>query len=167
MARLVNPPGSAYRSETGGLMEALRTLTVQQSRSGLFIYAIRSNNISCLVRDYHRKYYVPYNLCLIICGGVSQQSLLQVLQDQVESSIIKHTAHKPKDWKRPFVETPTAHRIRLTDIKREEVEFPEDDETAGEVHLSMPSSDPLDFLTGTVGKALKCRIQFELISLGP
>ena len=31
MQRLMNPPGSAYRSETGGLMEALRVLTVEQS----------------------------------------------------------------------------------------------------------------------------------------
>ena len=31
MQRLLNPPGSAYRSETGGLMEALRVLTVEQS----------------------------------------------------------------------------------------------------------------------------------------
>lgn len=31
MQRLINPPGSAYRSETGGLMEALRALTIEQS----------------------------------------------------------------------------------------------------------------------------------------
>jgi hypothetical protein len=29
--RLLNPPASAYRSETGGLMEALRKLSVEQS----------------------------------------------------------------------------------------------------------------------------------------
>lgn len=31
MQRLINPAVSAYRSETGGLMEALRVLNVQQS----------------------------------------------------------------------------------------------------------------------------------------
>jgi Zn-dependent M16 (insulinase) family peptidase len=31
--RLLYPSGSAYRSETGGLMEALRVLTVEQSQS--------------------------------------------------------------------------------------------------------------------------------------
>ena len=31
MQRLINPVDSAYRSETGGLMEALRVLNVQQS----------------------------------------------------------------------------------------------------------------------------------------
>ena len=29
--RLLNPPESAYRSETGGLMAALRKLTAEQS----------------------------------------------------------------------------------------------------------------------------------------
>jgi hypothetical protein len=36
MQRLLNPPGSAYRSETGGLMEALRVLTVEQSTISIF-----------------------------------------------------------------------------------------------------------------------------------
>lgn len=31
MQQLINPKGSAYRSETGGLMEALRVLSVEQS----------------------------------------------------------------------------------------------------------------------------------------
>ena len=31
MSRLLNNLGSAYRSETGGLMEALRSLTIEQS----------------------------------------------------------------------------------------------------------------------------------------
>lgn len=150
MARLVNPPGSAYRSETGGLMEALRNLTVQQSWFYLFFLVFEKDMNEPLVRDYHQKYYVPYNLCLIICGSVSQQSLLKVLQDQVEASIVKHAASKPRDWKRPFIETQTAYRIRLSETKSEQVEFPEDDETAGEVHLSMPGSAPSDYLTGTV-----------------
>jgi len=35
MQRLLDPPGSGYRSETGGLMEALRVLTPEQSAQGL------------------------------------------------------------------------------------------------------------------------------------
>ena len=31
LQRLLEPPGSGYRSETGGLMEALRVLTPEQS----------------------------------------------------------------------------------------------------------------------------------------
>ncbi|GJJ09486.1 hypothetical protein Clacol_003709 [Clathrus columnatus] len=136
MARLVNSSGSAYRSETGGLMAALRVLTAQQ------------------IRDYHRKYYVPHNLCLIICGSVSQQSLLQVLQTEIEPSIVKHAFFKPHDWRRPFLETPTAHRIHLTESKKQIVEFPEEDEVAGEVLVSLPGSSPTDYLTGTAVEIL-------------
>ena len=31
LQRLLEPPGSGYRSETGGLMDALRVLTPEQS----------------------------------------------------------------------------------------------------------------------------------------
>jgi hypothetical protein len=43
MERLLNPPGSAYRSETGGLMSALRLLTVEQSnvRRAIPLHIIR------------------------------------------------------------------------------------------------------------------------------
>lgn len=40
LQRLANPAGSAYRSETGGLMEALRVLTIDDSQS-LSIYLDR------------------------------------------------------------------------------------------------------------------------------
>lgn len=40
LQRLLDPPGSAYRSETGGLMEALRVLTPEQSISVHFIFLV-------------------------------------------------------------------------------------------------------------------------------
>ncbi|KAF8592090.1 hypothetical protein K439DRAFT_1401667 [Ramaria rubella] len=129
MSQLVNPSGSAYRSETGGLMEALRSLTVQQ------------------IRDYHRTYYVPYNLCLIIAGKVSTLSLLNVLQDQVEHSIMSHEHSRPAHWRRPFVETPTANRKPLLQTRSETVEFPEKDESAGELTMAFAGSAPNDYLT--------------------
>ncbi|KAH9973401.1 hypothetical protein BJV77DRAFT_1056481, partial [Russula vinacea] len=72
--RLLNPPGSAYRSETGGLMDALRKLTVEQ------------------IRDYHKTYYVPHNLSLIVAGKFSNgtETLLSLVQNEVEPSIIAH-----------------------------------------------------------------------------
>lgn len=67
LQRLLDPPGSAYRSETGGLMEALRVLTPEQ------------------IRKYHSTYYVPHNLSLIVGGKLSSgtSSLLRVIQDQI------------------------------------------------------------------------------------
>lgn len=38
--RLIHPEGSGYRSETGGLMSALRTLDIQQSMSLFTSYSM-------------------------------------------------------------------------------------------------------------------------------
>ncbi|OCH95812.1 hypothetical protein OBBRIDRAFT_788022 [Obba rivulosa] len=130
--RLLNPLGSAYRSETGGLMSALRVLTIDQ------------------IRKYHHTYYVPHNFCLIVAGKLASgtKSLLDVIQKQVEPSIIEHGQNhgpRPQGWKRPFVETPSANRV-LPDTVKETVEFPEKDESVGEVLLSMLGPSPNAFL---------------------
>ncbi|CAE6416736.1 unnamed protein product [Rhizoctonia solani] len=127
MQTLFNPPGSAYRSETGGLMEALRILKVDQ------------------IRDYHKSYYVPYNLCLIVSGKLKTPELLHVLQTKVEPRIIEHGQVKPSAWKRPFVETPSAQKPGLKGITKATVEFPEQDESAGEVAVSFQGPEPEKF----------------------
>ncbi|PVF99908.1 hypothetical protein CPB86DRAFT_846178 [Serendipita vermifera] len=130
--RAVYPPESAYRSETGGLMERLRVLNVDT------------------IRDYHKSYYVPQNLCLIVAGRLSTPSLLEVLQKQVEPTIVKHgQAHgpRPQNWKRPFVETPSVKAPELNGKKTEDVEFPEKDESMGELSLFFVGPSPEDHLT--------------------
>jgi hypothetical protein len=52
MIRSLYPESSGLRSETGGIMANLRALTAQK------------------IRDYHRAFYRPDNLCLIIVGQV-------------------------------------------------------------------------------------------------
>ncbi|KIO20924.1 hypothetical protein M407DRAFT_10649 [Tulasnella calospora MUT 4182] len=84
MQRAFYPDGSAYRSETGGLMERLRVLTVEK------------------IREYHGEYYVPHNLCLVVVGRMPTSTLLDVLQSQVEPDILKHGQDgPPAGWKRP------------------------------------------------------------------
>ncbi|CCM05163.1 uncharacterized protein FIBRA_07372 [Fibroporia radiculosa] len=122
MQRLLNPKGSAYRSETGGLMEALRVLTIDQ------------------IRDYHHQYYVPHNLSLIVAGKLASgtTSLLKVVQDKIEPSIIEHGQNhgtRPDGWKRPFVETVSAQRGPISETIQDTVEFPEKDESVGELYL--------------------------------
>ncbi|EAU93061.2 cytoplasmic protein [Coprinopsis cinerea okayama7 len=117
LQRLLHPLGSAYRSETGGLMEALRVLTPQQ------------------IRDYHSTYYVPHNLALVVGGKFSKgtESLLRVVQNEIEPTLIKHGQDKgprPTGWKRPFVETDSAKRLPIEKDTLEVVEFPEKDETS-------------------------------------
>ncbi|KAG9314439.1 Metalloenzyme, LuxS/M16 peptidase-like protein [Chiua virens] len=131
--RILYPPGSAYRSETGGLMEALRVLTVEQ------------------IQEYHSTYYVPHNLSLIVTGKLSSgtRSLLSVLQEKVEPSIIEHRQNqgpRPSGWNRPFVETTSASRERMKDVIKEAVEFPEKDESQGELLITFNGPPPTAFL---------------------
>jgi len=133
MQRLLNPPGSAYRSETGGLMEALRKLSVEQ------------------IRDYHHKYYVPHNLSLIVTGKLASgtSSLLNVVQTQVEPSLIAHGQNqgpRPQGWRRPFVETESAKRGPIQKTVKETVEFPEKDESMGELQIGFMGPPPNAFL---------------------
>jgi hypothetical protein len=94
----LNPLGSADRSETGGLMSALRVLTVEQSnvchRIPLHYYSSAS-----LVRDYNHSYYVPRNLLLVIAGKFigRTMSLSSDIQEKVELDLIAHgqnTGHR-------------------------------------------------------------------------
>ncbi|OJA10818.1 hypothetical protein AZE42_00264 [Rhizopogon vesiculosus] len=131
--RLLYPPGSAYRSETGGLMSALRVLSVEQ------------------IREYHATYYVPHNLSLIVTGKLSSgtKSLLAVVQDEVEPNIISHGQNqgpRPRGWKRPFMETASANRSPITQITKEIVEFPEKDESQGELLITYTGPPPNDFI---------------------
>nr|GAT54909.1 predicted protein [Mycena chlorophos] len=131
--RLLDPPGSAYRSETGGLMEALRVLNVEQ------------------IRKYHGTYYVPHNLSLIVAGKLSSgtSTLLSVIQEKVEPSLIAHKQNlgaRPPGWKRPFVETPSANRLPIPRMVKENVEFPEKDESVGELIISFLGPPPNQFL---------------------
>ncbi|KAG6337340.1 hypothetical protein ID866_1765 [Astraeus odoratus] len=131
--RTLYPVGSAYRSETGGLMEALRKLTVEQ------------------IHKYHGMYYVPHNLSLIVTGKLSSgtQSLLSVVQDKVEPIIIAHgqdRGPRPEGWKRPFMETPSAKRGLIEQTVKKIVEFPEKDESQGELLITFTGPPPMHFL---------------------
>ncbi|CAD6909796.1 unnamed protein product [Tilletia controversa] len=143
--RLLYPPTSAYRSETGGLMSALRVLTPQT------------------IRDYHKSHYASHNAAVIICGRLDRESLLSTMEE-VEKSLEAHgQTHGvggPDGWKRPFLETASAtpptidgsHKPSAANIKEGEVDlghknrnplrrradvlFPEKDESMGEVQIT-------------------------------
>lgn len=101
-----------------------------------------------LVRDYHKSYYVPHNLCLIVSGKLKTQELLHVLQSKVEPRILAHgqaQGPKPAGWKRPFLETPSARQPNLKGVTKATVDFPEQDESAGEVGVSFQGPPPNAF----------------------
>ena len=141
MQRLHFPPGSAYRSETGGLMKALRELTADKSKLLRLSFAGQPVDRLILVRKYHASYYVPHNLTLIVAGKLASgtKTLLDVVQEQIEPSLIargQNQGPRPKGWKRPFLETPSAERKPFTETISDVVEFPEKDESVGEVQIS-------------------------------
>ena len=110
-------------------MEALRVLTVEQSEC-LCLRTVKSDLlIGVIVRNYHHTYYVPHNLTLIVAGKLASgtRSLLDVVQNQVEPSIVAHGQNKgskPPGWKRPFMDTASALRKPISQTIKETVEFP-------------------------------------------
>lgn len=110
--RLLYPENVGFRYETGGMMEQLRVLTADR------------------IRKFHREMYQPKNLCLVIVGEVDHDNLLQILDD-FEGSILEDIPRPDGPFKRPWIgsrQTPP-----LKQSITETVEFPEEDESSGEI----------------------------------
>ena len=68
------------------------------------------------MEDFHEKFYVPHNACLIICGRLSggTESVLAMLDREIETNFIAHGyngGHRPRGWIRPIVETGSGSRM--------------------------------------------------------
>lgn len=113
--RQIHHAQSGYRSETGGLLGEVRTLSVKE------------------IRDYHAKYYVPHNLVLVVTGRLDQADLLGVLED-VDGNILDHGLPDRSTWKRPWVDSDP--QFDLSSSSKEILEFPEEDETMGDVSIN-------------------------------
>ncbi|MCJ1247440.1 hypothetical protein MMC30_004654 [Trapelia coarctata] len=113
--RLMYPEGVGFRYETGGMMEQLRVLTSDR------------------IRQFHRDMYQPKNLCLIIVGEVHHDDLLAIL-DNFENTILEDIPKPDVPFKRPWVESNQPPRLRDSTV--ETVDFPEEDETSGEISIS-------------------------------
>lgn len=110
---------SGYSSETGGLTSELRSLTNDQ------------------IREFHKSMYRPDNLCVVITGSVDEAELLQIMNDfdnQLTPAPIEPN-------KRPFIDS--KHDLPLTEYITQRVEFPDKDESMGELILGWigPESD--------------------------
>ncbi|MBW0474952.1 hypothetical protein O181_014667 [Austropuccinia psidii MF-1] len=129
--RALYPTTSPYRSDTLGLMENIRVLTLDQ------------------IKKYHDTYYRPYNLQLTLTGKLDPTALLKTLQEEVEPSIIQHGQdHAPKHWKRPLVNTESKGSPVLKESKTITVDFPSKDQSFGEVKISWIGPDANDALQG-------------------
>ncbi|KAH8598208.1 putative zinc metalloprotease [Bisporella sp. PMI_857] len=131
---LLYPKEVGFRYETGGLMGALRVLTPQR------------------IREFHREMYQPKNLCLVIVGEVDQNNLLDIL-DEFEDGILDDIPRIDTPFKRPWIQSPQPPALKESVI--ETAEFPEEDESTGDVLVGMfgPScNDPV--LTGALNVLL-------------
>ncbi|KAI8097852.1 Metalloenzyme, LuxS/M16 peptidase-like protein [Gilbertella persicaria] len=113
MKRIMYPETCGYRSETGGLMERLRELSVEK------------------IRDYHKSYYRPDNLCLIVTGTVDKEELLKALEPVEESILSKGPL---PEMQRPWVNTGDFPNLEKN--VEETVLFADEDESMGSVLIA-------------------------------
>ncbi|KAH7165734.1 Metalloenzyme, LuxS/M16 peptidase-like protein [Dactylonectria macrodidyma] len=110
--RLLYPENVGFRYETGGMTDALRVLTPER------------------IRQFHRDMYQPRNLCLVIVGETDQENLLEIL-DKFEESIKDDIPSVDSPFKRPWIDS--AQPPALNESAIVTAEFPEEDETVGEI----------------------------------
>ncbi|KAL9041013.1 MAG: hypothetical protein Q9214_004260, partial [Letrouitia sp. 1 TL-2023] len=125
--RLLYPENIGFRYETGGMLEQLRVLP------------------SSRIRQFHREMYQPKNLCLILIGTIDHANLLNILEE-FELSIVNDIPRLDAPFKRPWVESdPTPPLQRSV---TETVEFPEEDESTGEIAISFLGPKCNDLIQG-------------------
>ena len=112
MVREMYPGHCGYKSETGGIMKNLRESTSHTK-----------------VVDYHRQYYRPENLGLVITGQVKEEEVLSVL-DKVEERILS------KGEREPFLRPWSGEVPRLEVGKDITVSYPADEEDNGLVYAA-------------------------------
>ncbi|OAX84996.1 hypothetical protein ACJ72_00621 [Emergomyces africanus] len=132
--RLLYPEGVGFRYETGGMMEQLRVLTAER------------------IRAFHKKMYQPKNLCLVIIGEVDHDDLLQVL-NKFEDTILDVVPGPNEPFTRPWIESKPIQPLEKSIVER--VEFPEADESSGEIEIRFLGPDCTDtLLTAALNVAL-------------
>lgn len=125
--RLLYPENVGFRYETGGMMEQLRVLTADR------------------IREFHRDMYQPKNLCLVIVGQVDHSNLLHILE-QFEDSILNDIPPPDSPFKRPWVDSDPAPLLQRSVV--ETVDFPEEDESSGEIAVMFFGPSCNDLLGG-------------------
>lgn len=111
MQRSLYPPSSGYSSETGGLLSELRNLTRDK------------------ILNFHKSMYRPDNLCVVITGTINEAEMLDIM-GKVDDKL---PSLPPVAYKRPFLDSDPCEPPSKEIVKK--VEFPDKDESIGEVIL--------------------------------
>ncbi|KAI8960573.1 Metalloenzyme, LuxS/M16 peptidase-like protein [Daldinia sp. FL1419] len=126
--RLLYPENVGFRYETGGLMENLRVLTPER------------------IRAFHREMYQPRNMCIVIVGEVDHDNLLTIL-DQFEESVKDDLPPLDAPFKRPWIDSEQPPPLSKTIV--ETVEFPEEDESTGDMAVAFFGPSCIDMVQST------------------
>ncbi|GAA5907574.1 hypothetical protein JCM6882_004415 [Rhodosporidiobolus microsporus] len=125
---------NGYRSETGGQLDALRKLTIED------------------IKDFHRQAYAPQNVTVVVAGqAINPERLLQAINSTAELNIAKEGLAKgvrPRGWIRPLVESSTAKNppVIAQDIVKK-VAYPASDESVGVIQIAWVGPHAHDWLT--------------------
>ncbi|EGX89648.1 zinc metalloprotease, putative [Cordyceps militaris CM01] len=123
--RLLYNKNIGFRYETGGMPGALRVLTADR------------------IREFHKEMYQPRNLCVVIVGEADHDDLLQKLND-FEESIISDIPALNTPFKRPWVDSEQPEGLTETIVTT--AEFPDDDESTGEILVGFFGPNCVDLI---------------------
>ncbi|KAI1844009.1 hypothetical protein JX266_009875 [Neoarthrinium moseri] len=126
--RLLYPEDVGFRYETGGMLDNLRVLTPKR------------------IREFHREMYQPRNMCIVIVGEVDHQDLLRIL-DEFEESVKDDIPPITSPFRRPWIESAQPPALKKTTV--ETVEFPEEDESTGDMIVAFFGPDCSDTVATT------------------
>lgn len=95
------------------------------------------------IRQFHRDMYQPKNLCLVLIGEVDHDDLLNILEE-FEDGILDDVPSVDVPFKRPWIESKQTPPLGKSIV--ETVEFPEEDESKGEILIGFLGPDCNDDL---------------------
>lgn len=95
------------------------------------------------IRQFHRDMYQPKNLCLVLIGEVDHDDLLNILED-FEDGILDDVPSLDAPFKRPWIESKQTPPLEKSIV--DTVEFPENDESTGEILIGFLGPDCNDDL---------------------
>ena len=118
MLRAMYPGDCGYKSETGGILKDIRTSLSNEK-----------------IRKYHREFYRPENLCVIVAGNVREEDVIGTLGKFESEVIVPRTCGRSSDigkWVRPWQSPvpPLEQSVEKT------IEFPCDDDDNGLVYIA-------------------------------
>ncbi len=129
--RHLYPQDSGYHSETGGLLPNLRQLDIDQ------------------IRKFHASMYQPQNLCIIVTGQMDHTALLDSLSD-IDRRILQRSGPADPGFLRRWMKPISPVNASIT----ENISFPDEDESMGDVTITFLGPSYLDVLESTAFEVL-------------